>query len=261
MTENSPYRLAVLTRRWTWTGEYVLRELARRGVRPSLVLVENTPMRARIAMARRLARRIGWTDAVRYNANFWWPLFKRATGFHRTPRFPYERFADRVVEASDINAPAMARAMAEEKVDRVLLAQSGIVRQPILDLDGIWIINAHPGLLPRMRGVDVIRWSILEDVALGITVHVVDNGVDTGPILGQETVVPMAAEPFADFDRRLNERAAELLVEFGLAGPGAFPAPKQQSREDGRQYYMMPRNLAAAAKRKFDLLTMPDLNG
>lgn len=240
MTEKNDFKIAVLTRRWTWYGEYVLHLLAQRGVRPALILVENTPMRTRLVLARRLARRIGWIDAIRYNIGFWRPVFGRLLGINRSLAFPYERYADRVIEASDVNAPEMAVGLIDQSIDRILLAHSGIIRKPILDIEGLWIINAHPGSLPRMRGVDVIRWSILEGVMPAITVHVIDGGVDTGPILHREPIAPMPGEALDEFERRVTEIAAEKLVECALAGPGAFPAPQRQNLEDGRQYYLMP---------------------
>jgi len=257
MSANNDFKMAVLTRRWTWYGEWVMHLLAQRGVRPALILIENTPMRARLVLARRLARRIGWIDAIRYNIGFWRPVLGRLLGISRPVKFPYERYADRVLEANDINAPVLAQALAEEGIDRVLLAHSGLIRKPILDTEGVWIINAHPGALPHMRGVDVIRWAILEGRMPSITVHVVDAGVDTGPILQCEPIAPLPNETLHEFERRVSETAAEKLVQCCLAGPGAFPAPQRQNLEDGRQYYLMPFKLLprvaenfAAMKRK-----------
>lgn len=251
MSEAVDCRLAVLTRRGSWYGEYVLRLLAQRNVFPALVLVENTPMRARLRMCRRLAGRIGWVDAIRYNTGFWGPVFKRFIGLDRATAFPYDRYSNRVMEAGDINATRFAAGLIEHGIDRVLLAHSGIIRKPILSIDGLWIINSHPAVLPRMRGVDVIRWSILEEVPTAVTVHVVNDGVDTGPILDSETVEPLPEETLTAFEGRVTERATEKLVDCGLAGPAAFPAPLRQSRDQGRQYYLMPFKYLPLVEKNF----------
>jgi folate-dependent phosphoribosylglycinamide formyltransferase PurN len=254
MSGTDDFRIAVLTRRWTWYGELVIHLLAQRGVRPKLILVENTPMRARLVLARRLARRIGWIDAIRYNIGFWRPVLGRLLGITRQAKFPYQHYADRVIEANDINAPAMAQALEEEGIDRVLLAHSGLIRKPILDTGGIWIINAHPGALPSMRGVDVVRWAILEGRMPAISVHVVDSGVDTGPVLKCESIAPLPDESLPEFERRVSETAAQRLVECTLAGPGAFTQPRRQNREDGRQYYLMPFNLLPRVAENFSAM-------
>jgi len=48
------------------------------------------------------------------------------------------------------------------------------------------IINCHPGRLPHYRGVRPVNWALRNGDALaGITLHVIDHGVDTGPVLAK----------------------------------------------------------------------------
>lgn len=64
------------------------------------------------------------------------------------------------------------------------------------------ILNIHPSLLPRYPGTDAIRraWEAGEEV-FGITIHLVDEGVDTGPVL------------FQNMTRRLPEDTLETMEE------------------------------------------------
>lgn len=48
------------------------------------------------------------------------------------------------------------------------------------------IINLHPSLLPIGRGADPIPWSIIDQQKQGITIHLIDSGLDTGGILSQK---------------------------------------------------------------------------
>jgi phosphoribosylglycinamide formyltransferase-1 len=51
------------------------------------------------------------------------------------------------------------------------------------------ILNVHPSLLPAFPGVDAVDEALASDVReTGVTVHVVDEGVDTGPVVAQEVV-------------------------------------------------------------------------
>lgn len=60
-----------------------------------------------------------------------------------------------------------------------------IIKNNVL-LMGVRAINLHISYLPLNRGADPLIWSILENSIHGVTIHQIDKGVDTGPILYQE---------------------------------------------------------------------------
>ena len=64
-----------------------------------------------------------------------------------------------------------------------VLSSVGVIRQNILSLPKIGTLNAHSGILPFYRGIDVVGWSMLERNPIGCSVHFIDEGVDTGDIL------------------------------------------------------------------------------
>lgn len=77
------------------------------------------------------------------------------------------------------------------------------------------MINIHPALLPSFKGLDAQRQAFEYGVRYsGCTVHFVDEGVDTGPIIMQR-VVPVLA------DDGVESLAARILVEEHLAYPAA----------------------------------------
>ena len=53
---------------------------------------------------------------------------------------------------------------------------------------GCEIINLHPSFLPIGRGADPIPWSIINQQKQGITIHIIDSGLDTGDILSQKEI-------------------------------------------------------------------------
>ena len=236
-------KTAVLTRRGKVYGEHVVKALVKSGQRADLIVVENTPFSSRLSQARRLAHRIGVLDAARYNLKFWLPLIAAHIRSRGASGFSYENYAHSVVETSDISTVEVADALQAHKIGKVLLGHSGIVRRPILGSPNLWIINAHPGLLPEMRGVDVVRWSVIKGIPPGVTVHVVDSGVDTGPILYQERIAFRKGESLGMLEQRINRRCTDLLVEIGLAGPQAYTEPTAQRREDGTQHHLLPFRL------------------
>lgn len=65
----------------------------------------------------------------------------------------------------------------------VIITNAGKVGKSVLGIPKIGVLNAHNGLLPEYRGNDAIGWSILNGDKVGVTVHLMDEGYDTGPIL------------------------------------------------------------------------------
>jgi methionyl-tRNA formyltransferase len=63
-----------------------------------------------------------------------------------------------------------------------------IIRQPLLSLPRCGFINTHPSLLPHNRGKHYNFWSIVERAPFGVSLHLVDEGIDTGDIVSQMAI-------------------------------------------------------------------------
>jgi methionyl-tRNA formyltransferase len=69
----------------------------------------------------------------------------------------------------------------------VSMSFNQILRRPILDAAPLGFINCHAGALPFYRGRNILNWALINDEReFGITVHQVDEGIDTGDILLQK---------------------------------------------------------------------------
>ena len=74
------------------------------------------------------------------------------------------------------------------------------------------VINVHPALLPSFPGLDAIGQAIEHGVRVtGVTVHFVDEGVDTGPILMQRPVELTYTRPVAEVEEEIHRIEHELL--------------------------------------------------
>ena len=93
------------------------------------------------------------------------------------------------------------------------------------------IVNVHPALLPSFPGLDAVGQAVAHGVRVtGVTVHFVDEGVDTGPILLQEPVELTYTRPMeavmADIhavEHRLLPRAIELIAAGRVSFDGENP--------------------------------------
>jgi len=74
------------------------------------------------------------------------------------------------------------------------------------------IINSHPALLPHFPGAHAVRDALAAGATVtGTTVHLIDHGVDTGPILAQESVVIEPGVTEADLHEQIKKIERTLL--------------------------------------------------
>ena len=128
------------------------------------------------------------------------PALERAAGAGvATESFPIERYPDR--DARDL---AIADWLAEREVELVVLAgYMQLLSGEFVSRFANRVINVHPALLPSFPGLDAIGQAIEHGVRItGVTVHFVDEGVDSGPIVLQR---PVPLPP--DGDRGVLEAA------------------------------------------------------
>jgi phosphoribosylglycinamide formyltransferase-1 len=114
---------------------------------------------------------------------------------------------------------ALTEAVAGYAPDLVVCAGFMKLLGPVfLDRFGGRIINTHPALLPAFPGAHGVRDALAYGVRVtGTTVHLVDAGVDTGPILAQEPVRVDPADDEAELHERIKVVERRLLVEVVAA--------------------------------------------
>lgn len=98
-----------------------------------------------------------------------------------------------------------------------LVVSAGFMRvlsEPILTKYKNRIINTHPALLPQFPGAHAVRDALAAGVSeTGCTVHYVDAGVDTGPVITQQVVRIEPGDNEASLHERIKEIEREMLVD------------------------------------------------
>lgn len=87
------------------------------------------------------------------------------------------------------------------------------------------LINTHPALLPNFPGAHAVRDALAAGVKeTGSTVHFVDSGVDTGPVIVQKSVAVLDGDEEATLHERIKVVERELLVDVvrDFAGPRKY---------------------------------------
>jgi methionyl-tRNA formyltransferase len=95
----------------------------------------------------------------------------------------------------------------------VIAAYGQILRQPVLDVPRLGILNVHASLLPRWRGAAPIPAAILAgDAETGATIMLVRLALDAGPMLGAARVPILPSDTTATLTPKIAEAGADLLV-------------------------------------------------
>lgn len=146
------------------------------------------------------------------------------------------------------------------KPDLLILGGAPIIRQQVLDIPTIGTLNAHPGYLPLFRGVDVIRWTIIDEGPLAVTLHFVDPGVDTGPILLREPIPLYLGDDISILRKRATHIAAKLIVKgIKMIRRGKYEIIAQ-CKAEGKQYYRMSKEQAKEAETKLHERIAKEIN-
>ncbi|HLB82860.1 MAG TPA: methionyl-tRNA formyltransferase [Gemmatimonadales bacterium] len=132
---------------------------------------------------------------------------------------------------SDPDFVAQVRALAPDV--GVVVAYGHILKPDLLALPRRGMINVHPSLLPELRGAAPVEWAILHGLEkTGVTIMLMDAGLDSGPILHQ---IPHHIDPEAtggELSEHLSEMGAQALVEALalLETNGLEPRPQDHAR-------------------------------
>jgi methionyl-tRNA formyltransferase len=120
-----------------------------------------------------------------------------------------------VFQPPGLRRPEAVEELASLKPDVIVACAFGaILRQSVLDIPAKGALNIHPSLLPRHRGASPIAAAILAgDEQTGVTIMLIDPGMDTGPILSQRAIPISPWDTRGSLGERLAEVGAELLLE------------------------------------------------
>ena len=131
--------------------------------------------------------------------------------------------------------------------DVVVVAAFGqILPREIIGTPPMGCVNVHPSLLPKYRGAAPINWTLIHgEEKTGVTIILMNEGMDSGDILLQEETLIGPEETFGELHDRLSKMGAELLLKtIGMIVEGAIKRIHQDlsaatyarrlNKEDGR---------------------------
>lgn len=149
-------------------------------------------------------------------------------------RSPIGRLADEagipVLQPATLRDPDTVAAIREVAPDLCpVVAYGALLPTDVLEIPALGWVNLHFSLLPAWRGAAPVQHAIWHgDDVTGATTFVLDQGMDTGPVLGVVTETIRSTDTSGDLLARLSESGAQLLTATidGLATGDLVPVPQ-----------------------------------
>ncbi len=140
----------------------------------------------------------------------------------------------------EVNSPGFVEAMRKLKPDLIVAMHYGVIfKKPLLSLPTIGAVNIHPTRLPRGRGMTPSCWHMLMgDDKNWITLHWIDPGIDTGPVIAQGYVDILPTDTGHDSTNKLLVEGHRIFAEaLPLIREGKAPAIPQDQIGVEQLYY------------------------
>jgi methionyl-tRNA formyltransferase len=204
-------------------GQEMLRMLLERGLQPGLLIEEVSPV-ADEERQKFLTRISGQ------------PLPPSIASLVQGPGLPRRQVANH-------NDDACCQMLQEFGPDLVVLGGTRIIRPRILAIPPRGTVNAHPGLLPWLRGSSSVGWALYKDLPIGSTVHFVDRGIDTGPLILREELPVQRGDTYERLVRRVLTLSGKLMADALELFAAGEVRGEQQDRDAGETLRVIPLDL------------------
>ena len=98
----------------------------------------------------------------------------------------------------------------DNKPTAIVVGGAGIIDKKIVDT---WpVLNVHPGLIPYSRGLDTLKWSLIEMKKVGVTAHLCDSEADLGWVIEKQITPVYHDDTFHAFAMRQYEQELNLFI-------------------------------------------------
>lgn len=120
-----------------------------------------------------------------------------------------------ILHQPNVNAPESLERIKAYSADLLVsMSYDQIIRKALLDAAPLGFVNCHAGKLPFYRGRNILNWALINgEKEFGITVHFIDEGIDTGPIILQETIPIGANDDYSTLLIKAQERCGGILYK------------------------------------------------
>lgn len=101
-----------------------------------------------------------------------------------------------------------------QAVDIFLILGAGLLPADFVQATAGRVVNAHPGMIPIVRGLDAFKWAIYDGMPIGNSLHFIDEEADAGEILGVEPTPLFSNDTLLSFARRHYDLEILMMIAF-----------------------------------------------
>ena len=204
-------RTALLFQKGNFVGPEYLGALGKAGIRPDFVATVGRMSEKSVAIER-----------------------KRTAGRWNPPSLPAD--ID-VPEFGYLEDPGLWQALREDATDVVIQGGIGILKPEMLSVPEIGFLNIHPGRLPQYRGNACPEWALHNKDDIYATAHLIDEGIDTGPVICAERYEVRPGWDYFDMRANLYAHCGKVMIQaleiLSAAGEDWADALTPQNQNDG----------------------------
>jgi len=143
------------------------------------------------------------------------------------------------IEVDNLNAEDTLAKIRALKPSAVFVASTGMLRKPLLEACACPVVNYHSGINPAYRGINGGYFALAngEPEHFGVTLHLVDLGVDTGPILASNRIPVAANDNMQTYMTLMAAKSQDLVVATMAKVLAGEAKPLPPSSLPSAQYY------------------------
>lgn len=212
-------RIVILAGKWDTTPIFYHFANTQWGV-TQVLLEEGVP---RSTFLKKRVKKLGYLEVsgqVLFQALIGKPLARFSKQRIRNILDAYQLKADpipeeMITEVGSVNSDTCLKALQDLKPDLVLVHGTRIISKKILSAINAPFINIHAGITPRYRGSHGAYWALYNNDSenCGVTVHLVDAGIDTGGVLAQARIPLKKEDNFVTYPYLQLAEGLQLLRE------------------------------------------------
>jgi len=120
---------------------------------------------------------------------------------------------EKIIRVNSVNEEQTIENIKEIDPDIILVNGTRIISSKVIDCTNATIVNTHVGITPKYRGVHGAYWALVNNdyENVGVTVHLIDKGIDTGGIIYQEKIVIDSKDNFVTYPILQLDKGITLL--------------------------------------------------
>ena len=115
---------------------------------------------------------------------------------------------------NDHDSEYVERAIRGFRLDLGIVLGARILKKHIIDAFKIGVLNMHPGIRPVNRGLDNIKWAVLDGIKQGVTGHLIDHRVDMGEVISIREVPVHYNDSLMDIHLRVQDMEQLMMVSI-----------------------------------------------